>query len=354
VASKLARISTILAALVLAGLAGAEAGASPGVNFSLEPSNQTVAVGQVFTIDIRVDASDQELDIVQAHVDFDARYLETVDGAGNLSTGSADDVIVPGAITKTMLTATLPWPDYTSGHVDVAYGIPPPPTGTPVNESFILVTMRFKAVGVTTGTVVSFNRANPRMTQAVRSGTDVTGDLTGATVVITAASTQQDEPSQTDEDAASLVAITSPGDGTVTSDPVLVVTGTVSDTSITTATLNVTTLTVSRLRLITVAIGSFEEEVTLTSGINTISVSVTDPAGNKSTARIEVTLSEEPVADAEPDTEAVAETAAAEAWAPAEEEDSEKPLTWPMMGGIIGGVLVIGLLVYFLASRSRF
>ena len=327
---RLSRIMTLAAVLALASLTGV--GASPGAGFSLVPSSQTVTVGQVLTIDIHVDASGQELDTVEAHIDFDPDYLQIVNEDGSPITGIADDAVVPGSIATTALTTRLlNRVDNGGGNASIAYGIPP--DGIPVNEDFILGTIRFKAVASTAGTPVTFHSSGIRTTMAVRETVDVTGDLTGATVTITADGTS---PQATDGASLS-VTIASPADGTVASNPVQV-TGTVSDTSITAATLRVNDM----LRPIKVANGSFGEEVTLASGVNTVSVSVIDTEGNTATARIEVTLSEVPAADAADD---------ATVTTPAEEEPSEKPLTWPMMGGIIGGVLVIGLAVYFFVSR---
>ena len=358
---RFARIVALVAVLALASLAGAGTGASPGADFSLVPSSQTVAVGQVFTIDIRVDASSQELDTVQVYIDFDADYLQVVDEDGSPVTGVAYGVLVPGSITATVLTAgLLNRVDNGNGHAGIAYGIPPA-DGTPVNETFVFATIRFMAMAETGGTSLTFSRTNPRMTGAARGGVEVTGELTGATVTITASGTtpsggetQAEESSQPDNGVPAPVTITSPADGTITSDPVLVVTGTVSDTGITDATLIVATSTVSRLRSITVIDGYFDEEVTLASGTNAISVSVADAAGNVATARIEVTVGETPAAEDGQETGAASETTTgATVSATAEETPEDKPLTWPIMGGIIGGVLVIGLLVYFMVSRSR-
>ena len=360
---RLACIMGLTAVLVIGSLTGAGTIASPGADFSLVPANQTVSVGQVFTIDIGVDAGIQELDTVEAHVNFDPTYLQVVDEDDNLLAGVTDGAIVPGSITTIVLTTgLLNRIDNGSGHAVIAYGISPV-EGTLVNEVFVLGTIRFRAMAESEGTTITFSTASDRVTLAVRSGTNVTGRLTGSIVAITATGSPGEEDTEeppapgsetpSDEDALLSVTITSPDDGTTTSNPIQVITGTMNDASIGTATLSVN----GRIQLITVTDGYFGEQVTLASGANTISVSVIDATGNTAISRITVSLTtsssgEKAAGDVESGKTAGTAVASEDGDTPLSPQD--KPLTWPIAGGIIGGILVIVLVVYFLTARTRF
>jgi len=351
------KLTSLVALFTLSALGPAAASASPGVNFSFSPPSQTAAVGQVFRVDILVDGSEQEIDALEAYIDFDPAYLQVVDEGGSVIAGTAEDIMVPGTVTANQFTdRLLNRIDNDNGHADIAYGIGP--AGSPVRESFVLGTVRFKALAESPGTTPAFHSQSGRTTTAVRQVNCVTGKLTGATVVISAAdSSTPAEPGEdrqqagehtgpADGTAGLSVKITSPGDGTIITSVVQTVVGIVSDPGIDVATLTIN----RRYRPITVTHGRFREKVTLTPGANTISVAVADSAGNVASARITVRFGEAPVQEDVPAaTEGSMETTG-EATAPPE----DKPLTWPMMGGIVGGILVVGLLVYYFAARSRY
>jgi len=340
--ARLMCLTASIAAAALAAAPGASA-ASAGVDFSLAPSSLTVSVNGVFTVDIRVDASDQEVDTVEAHVDFDSTYLRVVDESGDLIDGIADGAILPGSLaTTTLATSLLNRVDNDSGHADIACAIPP--DGDPVAGAFVLGTVRFRALGEVSATSLTFHTAGVRTTMAVRNAVDVTGNPGSSTVVITAVQEQPLEQETTAGEGPSLsVTITSPADGATTSSPVQVVAGTVSDRAI-----DVATLTVSRRsRSIPVVDGRFREDVTLQAGPNTISVAIADSAGNVATSRVVVTLMEAPAGEAT----GSEGTAADEETPPA---SRDKPISWPMMGGIIGGLVAIGLATYFVYARTRY
>jgi hypothetical protein len=83
------------------------------------------------------------------------------------------------------------------------------------------------------------------------------------------------------------ITITSPGDGTLTNDPTITVAGTIDDTSITSAILTLNGIDMP----IAVSLGSFSQEITLSEGLNTISVRATDINGNTgSSETVTVTL----------------------------------------------------------------
>ncbi len=177
----LVNVIVCLGILILGGLPSV-AQASPGVDFSLQPPSQIVDTGEIFAVDIQVDASTQEVDIVEAYIDYDTNYLKVVDENGNVIEGIADNIILPGEITTITLTAKLRnRVDNDSGYADITYGMPP--GGTPASEVFVLGTIRFKVTAKTTSTVLTFHTTALRTTMAVRSFTDVTGERLAASII---------------------------------------------------------------------------------------------------------------------------------------------------------------------------
>jgi len=180
--STIACISVLV--LMLGGLPGiAQAQPPPIVDISIEPPAQTVDVNKIFEVEIWVDASVQDVDTVQAYVDFDPACILVVDENDNIIPGIAPDVIIPGDITTTYLTTRLDNEvDNIIGNADIAYGMPP--GGTPVNADFLFGTVRFKAMAETTGTALVFNLFGLRETMAIRSFTPVTGFIFDGMVTI--------------------------------------------------------------------------------------------------------------------------------------------------------------------------
>jgi len=178
--STIACISVLV--LMLGGLPGI-AQAQPIVDISIEPPAQTVDVNEIFEVEIWVDASIQEVDTVQAYVNFDPTCILVVDENDNVIPGPAPNVIIPGPITTTHLTTRLEnHVDNIIGNADIAYGMPP--GGTPVNADFLFGTVRFKAMAETTGTALVFNLFGLRETMAIRSFTPVTGFIFDGMVTI--------------------------------------------------------------------------------------------------------------------------------------------------------------------------
>jgi hypothetical protein len=154
-----------------------------GVHFSIQPSSQTVGVGQIFEVTIWVDASTQDADTVEAYVDFDTTYLKAVNAAGEIIVGTANNIITTGPITTTTLTTRLKnRVDNNNGYADIAYGMPP--GGTPANTNFLFGTVRLKAMTETEGTTLSFHATGLRTTMASLSFADVTGNCIDGDVVI--------------------------------------------------------------------------------------------------------------------------------------------------------------------------
>ena len=119
----------------------------PGdVNLSIVPSPKNVAVNEIFTVDIQVDAGSQLVDAVDVYLSFDRNYLRVVDASGN-ETNS----IIPGSTLPLVLQNTA---DNSTGRITFSAGKQlgsPSPSGT-----FTLATIRFKAMAQTTGTTVAF------------------------------------------------------------------------------------------------------------------------------------------------------------------------------------------------------
>jgi len=102
----------------------------------IAPSPKTTELGATFTVDVRVEAGSQPVDLAEAHLNFNPAYLRVL----NLTPGSALNVLQS---------------EYsnTAGTIDYAAGLAggPYPTGT-----FTLVTIEFEALALTPGTPLAF------------------------------------------------------------------------------------------------------------------------------------------------------------------------------------------------------
>jgi hypothetical protein len=135
--------------LALQTQGGAVDVASDSVVVSIDPSSQIVSPGETFTVAVKVAAGAQELDSVQAFVDYDASYLEAVGvSGGGVLDDAYEDISTPGEV------------DYAA--VD--------PSGT-VSGTFTLATITFQAKATAvSGTPLSFHTVSPRETK-VKLGT---------------------------------------------------------------------------------------------------------------------------------------------------------------------------------------
>jgi len=158
----------------------AQVQAAPGsADFSIEPSAMNVLQGEVFTINIKVEANGQPVDGVQAYINFDPNYLRVVDTGGDetnqITNGELFDATWPDVLTNAANNST--------GQIDYAAG--KGIGGSSANTLFTLATIRFKAITQTdNATAIVFNTSTPRATKAVYGLDTVTGAVTNGTIII--------------------------------------------------------------------------------------------------------------------------------------------------------------------------
>ena len=245
-------------------------------NFSLSPSIKTAGIGQVFSVDIILDASTQAVDTAGAYIDFDPTYLIAVDGSGNiLADGTAG--IVPGHISTGHLSiVNINSVDNTLGKADLSCG-KPLSGGTAANESGVLGTIYFKAVAEIADTSISFHTAVPRKTKAVLSGSVVTGTLNKTSINIFVS-----------DITPPTVMTISPSSGPTTGGTIVTITGTGFVSGNTTATIggnSATGVTFVSTTLITVVTpagmaGAKNVEITTPGGSTTLTAGFTYVADN--------------------------------------------------------------------------
>jgi hypothetical protein len=149
-------------------------GAAATVVIQLDPANATVTKDQVFAVDIQIVAGSQPVDGAEVHLDFDPLYLRVVDGAGNpaseIEGGTTLDVIIANGV------------DNGSGQIDFAAGT----FGTPPSGTFVLATLRFKALWGTGGvsTPLAFVARGGSPTSVTYAGASVLAGATDGTVTI--------------------------------------------------------------------------------------------------------------------------------------------------------------------------
>jgi YVTN family beta-propeller protein len=165
-----------------------------GASLVLSPATQTVAVGQIFTIDILVDIGDATADTVDAYVHFDQDILEVVDLSGQPATSIELNTGVFGS-------ATVNAADNQTGQIDLSASVYLSPYLT---GAFRAATIRFKAEAVVTGVDVRFGRGDKaRQSDLLYGGVSLDPTLGDAVVTInpvatwTPTSTPTDTPTTT-------------------------------------------------------------------------------------------------------------------------------------------------------------
>jgi hypothetical protein len=129
------------------GLAGGDVGirlrtsAQPGVYVMLDPASSSVAKGEIFPVDIKVDAGSEQVIAVMAYLDFNPLYLQVVDASGN----PTNTIIGNGDLFDYIPVASA---DNVRGQIDLEVGtlLKPPASGT-----FWVGRIRFKALWGTEG-----------------------------------------------------------------------------------------------------------------------------------------------------------------------------------------------------------
>jgi len=115
-------------------------GATLAVTVRFNPPLASVAINDVFAMDVEVVAGTQQVDGAEIHVDFNPTYLQVVDAGGNPATE-----IEPGAALDAALLNSA---NNAQGQIDYAAG---KLTGTPPSGTFVLATIRFRALAGTGG-----------------------------------------------------------------------------------------------------------------------------------------------------------------------------------------------------------
>jgi murein DD-endopeptidase MepM/ murein hydrolase activator NlpD len=134
----------------------------PGIiSIAISPAVTEVAVNTIFTLDIAVDSGAQQVDAVQAFVNFDHDFLQVVDEDGNPSS-----TIIGGTAFQYEFLNEV---DNTAGTIGYAAGS----TSSFPSGAFTLATIRFKATAETENTVVAFNLTSPRKTRITFGGSSL-------------------------------------------------------------------------------------------------------------------------------------------------------------------------------------
>ena len=125
------------------------------VTIGLRPDSVAKVPGTTFVMEIVIDATSQEIDSAQAHLDFDPRYLTVVD-----EDGQPAHEIIPGTalpqIMQNMADNELGQIGYAAGHL-----VP----GAVLQRPFVLATIRFRAEDLTPRTDVVFHLEGFRVTK---------------------------------------------------------------------------------------------------------------------------------------------------------------------------------------------
>lgn len=137
-------------------------------SIALRPESDTVAVGRLFQLQIRVQAGENNpVDAVQVYLVFDpARFAA-------LSLTAGPDLEIP-------LQSNV---DNALGRVDYAAGT----LGEAIANPFVLATVTFRALAATgpPGTYITFAALQaPRQTKAIAGGANLTGNLTSAYLIV--------------------------------------------------------------------------------------------------------------------------------------------------------------------------
>ncbi len=145
-----------------------DAAVSAEVVLVIDPETTNTVIGQQFTVDIVVQAGEQQVDGAAAYVNFDPSLLQVAE-------------VTPGDTLDLQLRNDV---DNGAGELSLAYGtVSDFPSGT-----FVLATVTFDATGATTGTPLNFNTQRPRKTNATFGGQSVLDSTEPGTVVIESAS----------------------------------------------------------------------------------------------------------------------------------------------------------------------
>lgn len=141
----------------------------PFVKLYLDPTAATVDFGEVFALDVMVDAVNQAVSNVELVVEYDPALLHVVDATGSSVNKIESDL-------SSLNTVLINTADNTTGVVKYDAGA----LGTPGMGKFRVAVIRFKAIGKTAGSPVMFAGAS----DVFYEGKSVLGASAGTTVVV--------------------------------------------------------------------------------------------------------------------------------------------------------------------------
>jgi len=125
------------------------------VTIGLRPASVAKIPGTTFIMEIVIDATSQEIDSAQAHLDFDPSYLTVVDEDAQPACE-----IIPGTALPMVMQNVA---DNKLGQISYAAGHLVP--GTMLQRPFVLATIRFRAEDLTPYTDVVFHLDGFRKTK---------------------------------------------------------------------------------------------------------------------------------------------------------------------------------------------
>jgi hypothetical protein len=142
------------------------------VNLRIDPPASSVTPGEIFSVDVVLQAGDQPVDSVDAYVSFDPANLRVVDTAGNEA-----KTIVPGNALPLVLQNGVD-----NGQGRIVFSAGRQLGGIPPTGDLLLATIRFKAVAATStdGIPVAFETG----TDVFSRGDSVLGTSVGGVVII--------------------------------------------------------------------------------------------------------------------------------------------------------------------------
>ncbi len=140
------------------------------VTMELSPDRSHVRAGESFLVEIGVQAGTQQVDTVDAYLDFDPTILRVVDANGSPTTH-----IIPG---QTLSTVTANGVNNALGRIHFAA------TGDATAGRFVVATVRFQAITVTRSSAVTWSTTGSRRSDVLLAGTSALENLRAGKVEV--------------------------------------------------------------------------------------------------------------------------------------------------------------------------
>ncbi len=134
------------------------------IDLVLLPATQTVEVDDVFSINIEAQCNGQDVTGISAFLDFDPTYLQVQ----SVTPGVTLDLVIQNTYDNTAGTI-----DYSAGTLTTPYP----------SDTFTIATVTFKKIDEVNSTLINFSTNFPRESNVDYGGTSKLRNLTGATVV---------------------------------------------------------------------------------------------------------------------------------------------------------------------------